>query len=94
VHQPYRTEFWGLVPHATKPRDHFRPVGVRTITVDHFNARVERDVVPENVKHRLPLDYSPTQRVLGLKTDDEYCISRIAGTLGKMVKNPAILHHP
>jgi hypothetical protein len=67
---------------------------VRAIAVDHFNARVQSDVVPENVKHRLPLDYSPTQRVLSLKTDDEYRISRIAGALGEMVKNPAILHHP
>jgi hypothetical protein len=32
--------------------------------------------------------------MLSLKTDDEYGVSRIAGTLSKMVKDPTVLHHP
>jgi hypothetical protein len=63
------------------------------IPVDDFNTGVERNVFAENVKNGLPLHYSATQGVLGLKTDDEYRVSGVAGTLGKMVKNPAVFHH-
>ena len=63
------------------------------IPIDDLDTGVERNVFAKNVKNGLPLDYSPTQGMLGLEADDEYRVSRIAGTLGKMVKNPAILHH-
>jgi hypothetical protein len=94
MYQPYRAEIRGLIPHSAKPRNHFRPVGVCAIAIDNFNTRVQGDVIPENVKNGLPLDYPPTQSMLSLKTDDEYRVSWIAGALRKMVKNPTILHHP
>jgi hypothetical protein len=67
---------------------------VRTIAVDDFDASMQWHVIAENVKNGLPLDYSPAKGVLGLKADDEYRVSRIAGALSEMVKNPAIFHHP
>ena len=93
MHQPYRAKFWRFIPHSPKPRDHFRPIGMCAIPVDDLNTGMERNVFAENVKNRLPLDYSATQGMLGLKTDDEDRVSGVAGTLGKMVKNPAVLHH-
>src|ERR1700694_190978 len=94
MYQPYWPESRGLISHSTEPRDHFRPVGVCAIAVDDFNTRVQRDVLPENVKNVLPLDYPSTQGVFSLKTDDEYRVPRIAGSLSEVVKNPTILHHP
>ena len=94
MYQPYRAELRGLVPHSTKPGDHLRPVGVCAVTVDDFNTRVQGDVLPENVKNRLPLDYSSTQSMLSLKTDNQYRVPRIAGSLSEVVKDPAIFHHP
>jgi hypothetical protein len=94
MYQPNRAEFRGFILHSTKPRDHFRPVGVCAVAIDDFDARVQGDILPENVKNGLPLDYSSTQSVLSLKTDDQYRVPRIAGTLSEVVKNPTILHHP
>ena len=78
VHQPYRAKIWGLVPYPTEPRDHLRPIGMCAVAIDDFNARVKRDVFAENVKNGLPLDYSPTQSVLGLKADHKYGVAGIA----------------
>ena len=94
MYQPYRAEFWRLVPDAAKPAGHLSPVGMRAVPVDHLDARMEWNIVAKDLKNWLSLHYSSAECMLGLKTDYENRVSRIARSLCQVMKNSAAFHHP
>ena len=67
---------------------------MRAVPVDDLDARMEGDILAKDPENRLSLHNSSTERMLGLKPNDENSVPRIACPLRQVVKNSPVLHHP
>src|SRR5262245_22563644 len=78
----------------TDPAPKLSAIGVRAVPVQNLHLRAQWNLVTEDLEHRTTLHDPSTERVLGLKSDDEHRRAWIRRAVGEVVEYPARFGHP
>ena len=82
-----------MLTHPIDPGSELCTVCVCAVPVDDHNLRAERNLIAKDTQQWPPFHDPASERMLGLETDDEHCVSRIRRPLRKVVQDAATFDH-
>jgi hypothetical protein len=80
-------------PYRVQPTMQLSAVAVGAVAIEDFHLGGKLDVVAQHANHRTLLDDAAAQRVLGLETDDQDRVARIARALLQVMENATRFRH-
>src|SRR5262245_61825723 len=76
------------------PASQLSAIGVGAVPVQNLHFRAQWNLVTEDLEHGTTLHDPSTERMLGLKSDDEHRRAWIGRAVGEVVQYPARFRHP